>query len=284
MWMDRSSLRIAGPTLLIAILLLIACTTAATYFYFEQSVTASILRENINSRRIAQELETRIEDLLALLRRGSDQVDALDDRVDELIAEARTFADKSEEAELVTKLEISFGTYQAALRRSDANPADEAQKKEFQLAETKLLEDEALPTCRELRLFNSRQTEKSEDVHFNRVKWLAWGLAIVGGVGAAAGIFLGYGVARGLRKSIYQLSVRIRDAGDRLGQELPAVTLKATDDFPELHGQLEKLAVDIEAVVRKLQQARAARCFGPWNRWRRSGISPREPLTSCGIR
>ena len=117
-----------------------------------------------------------------------------------------------------------------------------------------MLADETLPSCRELRLFNSRQTEKSEEVHFRRVKWLAWGLAIVGGVGAFAGIFLGYGVARGLRRSIYQVSVRIRDAGDRLGQELPAVTLAATDDFTKLHGQLENLAKDTQTLLQ--QQAR----------------------------
>src|SRR5262245_60615692 len=136
MWMDRSSLRIAGPTLLIAILLLIACSTAATYFYCEQSVTASILRENINSRRIAQELETRLEDLLALLRSGSDQVDALDERIDELIVEARHFADKAEEAELVTNLESSFGKYQTLRRR---HPVDEDQRKAIQREEIALL-------------------------------------------------------------------------------------------------------------------------------------------------
>ena len=251
MWMDKSSLRIAGPTLLIALLLLLACTTAATYFYYEQSATASILRENINSRRIAQDLETRLEDLLALLRSGSDQVDALDDRVERLLVDARLFADKEEEAVLVTQLENSFAAYQELRRKRDtANVGDESPMK----AAIAVLADKTLPSCRELRLFNSRQTEKSEEVHFRRVKWLAWGLAIVGGVGAFAGVFLGYGVARGLRRSIYQVSVRIRDAGDRLGQDLPAVTLAATDDFPKLHGQLENLAKDIETVVRKLQQ------------------------------
>jgi signal transduction histidine kinase len=83
---------------------------------------------------------------------------------------------------------------------------------------------------------------------------MAWGLAGVGGVGALAGVFLGYGVARGLRHSIYQFSVRIRDAADRLGQELPTVTLVQDGDFPQLHRQMEKLVKDIEKVVQQLQQ------------------------------
>lgn len=238
--------------MLVAALLLAACTTAAVYLYDEQATTADFLRENVSSRRIAQELETSFGDLLTLLRSGSDQLDALDERIQGLITDARSFADKDEEARLVERLETSFTTYRE-VRRGNTSvrsvPTEDQTKTAIQILDT-----EALPVCRELGLFNTRQTEQSEDVHYQRVKWMAWGLASVGGIGALAGVFLGYGMARGLRHSIYQLSVRIRDAADRLGQELPTVTVVQDGDFSLLQGQMERLVREIETVVKQLQQ------------------------------
>jgi signal transduction histidine kinase len=111
-----------------------------------------------------------------------------------------------------------------------------------------------LPLCRELRDFNSRQIESSEQVHRQTFPWLAWGLAAVGGIGSIAGLVLGYGVARGLSHSIYQLSVRVRDAADKLGQDLPTVTLQEDGDLTHLHQQLQGMVQEIEQVVNRLQQ------------------------------
>ena len=71
--------------------------------------------------------------------------------------------------------------------------------------------------------YNSLSIEKSEQGLHDTIPWIAWGLFLVGSIGSLGGILLGYGVARALRQSIYQLSVRIRDAAGRLGQDLPTV-------------------------------------------------------------
>src|SRR5205823_2990150 len=114
------------------------------------------------------------------------------------------------------------------------------------------LETEVLPVSKALLAFNTRQIDESEEAHRRTVAWMAWGLGVVGGIGGVAGVFLGYGVARGLRHSIYQLSVRIRDAAGRLGPDLPTVTLAQDADFETLHAQLHGLVQDIEKVVRQL--------------------------------
>ena len=59
---------------------------------------------------------------------------------------------------------------------------------------------------------------------------------------------------RSLRQSIYHLSVRVQDAADKLGQDLPAVALKEDGDLGHLHQQLQAVIHEIEQVVKKLQQ------------------------------
>jgi two-component system sensor histidine kinase HydH len=79
-------------------------------------------------------------------------------------------------------------------------------------------------------------------------------LVVVGSLGSLSGLLLGYGVARALRQSIYQLSVRVRDAADKLGQDLPPVILTENGDLQHLQDHLRGVVRDIEQVVLKLQQ------------------------------
>jgi two-component system, NtrC family, sensor histidine kinase HydH len=61
-------------------------------------------------------------------------------------------------------------------------------------------------------------------------------------------------VARALRHSIYQLSVRIRDAADKLGHDLPTITITESSGIDYLHEQLQSLMREIELMVERLHQ------------------------------
>src|SRR5437773_2736209 len=111
-----------------------------------------------------------------------------------------------------------------------------------------------LPVCNQLQEFNTRATKEYESAHRRTMNWIMAGLSVIAGVGALAGLLLGYGVARGLQRSIYQLSVRVRDAADKLGQDLPAVVLTDNDDLHHLQAQMQNVVKEIEQVVEKLQQ------------------------------
>jgi signal transduction histidine kinase len=84
--------------------------------------------------------------------------------------------------------------------------------------------------------------------------WMAWGLASIGSIGALAGLILGYSVARRLRHSIYQLSVRVQDAAGKLRQPLPTVILTADGDLHQVNEQMQGIVREIERVVAQLQQ------------------------------
>jgi two-component system sensor histidine kinase HydH len=65
---------------------------------------------------------------------------------------------------------------------------------------------------------------------------------------------LGYAMARSIHQSIYQLSVRIRDAAGRLSSDVPPVMLEEPSDLPDLHRQMQGVVDEIERVVERLQQ------------------------------
>ena len=110
-----------------------------------------------------------------------------------------------------------------------------------------------LPLCQQLRIFNAQQIDESEKVHRQTLRWMAWGLAGVSAAGALAGLVLGYGVARGLRRSIHQLRVRVQDAADKLGRDLPAVEMTG-ESLEDLDDHLQGVVRQVEQVVQTLQQ------------------------------
>src|SRR5262249_12136018 len=66
---------------------------------------------------------------------------------------------------------------------------------------------------------------------------MTWGLALVGGLGSIAGLVLGYGLARSMRRTIHQFLLRVQGATDMLGQEIQAVEMprggEPFDDTPD---------------------------------------------------
>ena len=188
--------RIAGPTLLVSLLFLGSCTTAAFYLHHRQSALLRALDEDLWSRRLAADLLRALESLPGDRPTAED---ALHGRIGVLIGQAERFADKPEEARLVGRLKAGFDRYLRG-RRTGAAPA--AASEEGGRQAPGILEAELVPTCRELERFNSAEVDRSEGALQRAVTSMAWGLAAVGAVGSLAGLLMSYGVARGLGRSV----------------------------------------------------------------------------------
>src|SRR5947209_4239377 len=191
-------IRIAGPTVFVSLLFLGSCITAAIYLHHQQSASVRVLDEAIASRRIAGDLLKALDDLAALPMDRRDEAGALHGQILSLLAKARRGVDKSEEARLVGRLEDSFGRYLRREARAASGPAPAAAGREA----LRTLEAEVVPTCRELERFNAAEIERSEAILHRMVAWMTWGLAGVGTIGSLAGLLMGYGVARGLGRSV----------------------------------------------------------------------------------
>lgn len=234
-----------GRVLFLAIgscaLLLLLGGTVAWYLHREQNATVTALQEDIRSRGAAIVLETSLNNLAILHDRQSTEVGALQDQVRADIAEVVRLADKNEEKQLAARVTELFDEY---LRRwqSGDRPAVLAL----------FLRERIVPALIELRLYNGRELKQSEEDHRRALGQMAWGLVIVSGLGAVAGIILGYGLARSLRRTIHHFLVRVQGASDKLAQEIPLVEWQRSGE--PLRDGSDDLAHRVEQVVSKLQQ------------------------------
>jgi signal transduction histidine kinase len=251
-----SILRVAGPTILVSLVLFIACTLSAVFLYRLYTDTAEELTDDIDSRAIAQEIETTVQNLIAVVSQGRvervEKVEPLHQKIDEGLEQAEAKANTDREHVLQERLAASFTRYKDIWRNSvDANGVLDAEARERAL---QVLRQETLASVIALREYNNRQIQKSEEQVRHTMKWFAWGLAAVGCIGSLAGVVLGFGVARALRHSIYRLSVRLRDAADKLGHDLPTITITESSGIDYLHEQMQSLMREIELMVERLHQ------------------------------
>ncbi len=252
MFPRRSTLRFAGPSVLVSFVLFALCTVAAVYLYMRQSTSDEMLSEDIESRKAAQDFESTLKSLSTVIGQNLENLDELHDEAAVDLAVCVEHADKPQEVGIVKTMKASYERYQEIW----ASVAEKhgAEREAARAAARRVLETEALPQVRKLRSFNSGEIDKSEQRHRRIARWLLPGLVIVGIVSSLNGIYLGYSVARRLRRSVYQLSVSIRDAASRLRQDTPTVTLIEDGDLRSINKQMKAVVREIESVVSQLQQ------------------------------
>jgi signal transduction histidine kinase len=88
--------------------------------------------------------------------------------------------------------------------------------------------------------------------------YLGWGLVLLGLCGAVAGLLLGYGLARGIHRSLAQLTIPVRDAAGRLNEVVGPITLFSGETFKELEKELQSLADRVGVVVSQLHATQLA--------------------------
>src|SRR4051812_7816474 len=102
MQLTKDQVRFLAPIALTSLLLLALGIFAAVYLHEEQKVSAASLRENIDSRRAADDLEVTLLNLIALRRESkrAEGAEALHKQIDEGLRQVVRLADKAEEARL----------------------------------------------------------------------------------------------------------------------------------------------------------------------------------------
>jgi signal transduction histidine kinase len=252
---------------------MLAALAGALFLSWLHLRISDVLTENVQSTQVAASLEAATKDLIGLLRASTpengERTREIQERyqtVRRLLQSADDLANHEEEKDAVRQITQGLGHYSQRWEERPNSNTEQVREHDAGLAE--LLEREVLPPCIELRTFNLGeprclsttddrpigQIERSEEDNRDFVNTLKWGMLAVGMGGSLGGLFLGFVVARRLRHSIGQLSVRIRDAAGRLNRELGSVTLEEQGDLPDLHEQMQHVLVEISRTVDQLQQ------------------------------
>lgn len=244
--------RFLWPVLLGTLCLVALCAFAAVSLFHQQVTITGVLRENVSSRRAASDLRGCLNTLIALESNQIESVSELHSRAVTYLAEIKLLANHAREQELCAQLEEGFNRY---LKLWDSMPPKGTPEHVRQVeAATQFLETNVLHPCRDIEAFNDQRVEETTSQHERVLSRLAWGMAVVAGLGAVAGVVFGYGVARLLSQSIRRLQVQIRDAAGKLGPNQPEILLTGDPGFGGLHDELESLTARIEAVMQALHQ------------------------------
>lgn len=249
--MSRFSFPYRIPVLLVSFCFVALCAITAASLFAQQRGINRLLRENVQSQRAAVELEECLLDLIALEDDRVEAVAVLHDRARQRLDHLVDSANSPEEVALREQMESAFAEYLLRWRALPAasDPKHDAARREA----TRFLESDVLRPCQEFEHLNAGRIDESTHHHELVLRQLAWGMGVVGLFGGVAGVALGYGVARGLARSIRRLHVQLRDAAGKLGPAGPEIVLTGDGDFAPLHTQLDYLTDAIEAVVRELQ-------------------------------
>ncbi|QEL14092.1 sensor histidine kinase [Limnoglobus roseus] len=223
-------------------LLLVLCGSVAVYLNREQGLTVAALQEDIFSRGVATNLETHANRLATLHDRRAREVEPLHEQVRADLAEMARLADKDEEVKLAARVAELFEEYLRLWREGRVPPAELAL----------FLRERVVVSAEELRVYNGSELKQSEEDHRRSLQRMAWGLVAVGGLGSVAGLVLGYGLARSLRRTIHQFLVRVQGASEMLGQEIPPIEWERSGE--PLRDGSDDLLVRVEQVVTKLHQ------------------------------
>jgi len=258
----RILMQVTGPAVVIGLLLLATCVVGIWYINRLQTDLGNVLEENVRSLKAAQELEIRVRQLryhnfIYLLdpqQKRLEPIQTAHKQFEEALRVVKETVHTAAEIDRVRAVEDGYRQYHdelASLRKTFAGGALPANL--GVVADAHPVSHVVEPCEDLLRLNNDmmEQTHRQSDAVGRQAQWTMLLLGLLGPVG---GLIIGYGVARGLSRSIYQLSVRLQDVSDRLDHDVASVSIAADGDIQNLDKQIGHVVLRVEEVAERWQR------------------------------
>ncbi|AGA25192.1 ATP-binding protein [Singulisphaera acidiphila] len=256
--------RLIAPVVMVSLLLMAVGSVAAYHVHRLQQDTTDLLTRDVSGIRAAEELvitisqiETHVDQfLLTGDRRHLNPIPSHRGEIDRWLGEADRLTTTSEEQSLLTQvrsgLDHFWGILTEQRKGKEAEVADESTRDAF----ARHFNSQILSKSQEYLDAMEEEVETASAQNQAMPSRVAVVLLLLGTCGAIAGLLAGFGIARGISRSIAQLSIPIRDAAGKLNEVVGPITLSPAWDIDSLEAVLREMANEIGTVVARLEVSR----------------------------
>ena len=259
----RILIRVTTPGAIIGLLLFATCLGSAWYIDRLQTNMAKILSRNVTSLQAAQELEKHVRQLryhevLNLMdpKRQARLADIQKDHqgFENALQSAHRAAHAPEEHALIAKIAEGYDQYSKELAQMEGD--DGALRTPVNLGQWTEQHPikNIIEPCEDLLDLSRNTMDQTSQENGQVSRQVRWLMILLGFLGPISGLLVGFTVARGLSRSIYQLSVRVQDMAQRLNQDVAAISILADGDMQSLDRQLQHVVERVEDVTERFQR------------------------------
>lgn len=254
--------RMMAPLLGVSLLLLVLGGYTAWYVHSMQKQSSALLTRSITNSNASQSLENQLRELRTQLNEFIMTEDAvhLDNArgVAESVELSLTTAESLKEAgegqlllvEIRNRYDAFGEQFESTLAPTQPVPAQSI----LQLVQTHISQ-ELIPKAKQHReLQQARLVEMSHrsEVFADRVSLTLLLLMTCGVVG---GLTAGIAVARGVQRSIVELSIPVLAAAGKLSEVVGPLTIHSDSSLPHIRESLETMVQHVGATVQRLQES-----------------------------
>lgn len=254
--------QVTAPTIAIGLVLLAACLISAWYINRLQSNLANILQNHVASLRAAQEMEIRVRQLrfhcFQYLIGPNDDLESLiaDDEAqfESWLGTATALAQTRKEVEFVRQIKEGYDRYRREFDRLSSEVTPDNPRRDFQVIAEGNPVKHIVEPCRGF----FEENQNTMDVTAEETRKLSKNLGLVmlflGVIGPLGGLLSGYGIARGLTRTLYQLSVRVQDMANQFDHDVASVRVTPGGDPHKQDDILADVVHRVEEVTQRVQK------------------------------
>lgn len=270
----RLLIQVTTPAVLIGLLLFGACILGIWNISRLQADLTRVLSQNVKALQSADDMQIYVRQLrfrcLLYLTDPSlsrlQRVREIETKFEEALRSAREnlaarSSDTPQQAAYIEqartdlgKIEDGYRKYHADLEKLQAEVHDTGPVKNLQKIADAHPVDNVVEPCLDWLKANQavmQQTANDSELLSRRIRLT---MVLLGILGPASGLIGGYGVARGLSRSIYQLSVSLQGAAQRLDQEIASVSIEGDGDLQSLDRQIQHVVSRVEEVAERVRR------------------------------
>lgn len=258
---SRFVLRITAPLMAVSILLLALGGFAAWYVHRQQQQASELLSEGIALADAAQELENKLRDLRYLLSQflvtgkpeHIKQANRVRLEVEYVLVKSEQIETSENGRQFLIDIRREYtvfgGEFQKILGRS---PKAEHHTSVVALVDNVITKKLLEPSLQH-RQFQEERVAKASQRSQAIADRVSLTLLLLGTCGAVAGLVAGFGIARGLQRSIFELNVPVHTAAGALNEVVGPMTVSTAGNIEDLRGSLQTITDRVGDTVERLQ-------------------------------